>query len=369
MSRAAEPILLTPGPLTTSAAVKQAMLRDWGSRDPDFEALTRFVLAELLGIANAGSGHVAVPIQGSGTYAVEAMIGTLARRDGRMLVLTNGAYGQRMIAIARGVGLDVTDYAVPETQVHDPAELRRRLAADPSIRSVGVVHCETTSGILNPVESFADIVGEAGRDLYVDSMSAFGAIPVDARRLRFAGLAASANKCLQGVPGIAFVICPEDRLAEAKGRSPSLVLDLEAQHRQLLADGQWRFTPPTHIVAALAEAIRELAAEGGPAARLARYRKNSRILIEGMRGLGFDSLLADEVQSPIIASFAEPAADWFAFPAFYERLKTMGFAIYAGKMKVGGTFRVGSIGAVDPNTMTDFVACVERTVAAMKEGR
>jgi 2-aminoethylphosphonate-pyruvate transaminase len=200
-------------------------------------------------------------------------------------------------------------------------------------------------------------------------MSAFGAIPVDAEKLRFAGLAASANKCLQGVPGIAFVLCRERHLAESRGRSPSLVLDLEAQHRQLLADGQWRYTPPTHIVAALAQALRELAQEGGPAARLARYRENSRVLIEGMRRLGFDSLLADGVQSPIIASFAEPAADWFAFPAFYDRLKALGFAIYAGKMKVGGTFRVGSIGAVDAAVMRDFLGGVARTVADMRAGR
>lgn len=369
MNRPQEPILLTPGPLTTSAGVKQAMLRDWGSRDPDFEALTRFVLAELLTIANAGSDCVAVPIQGSGTYAVEAMIGTLVRRDGKMLVMTNGAYGQRMIAIARGVGLDVAEYAVPETDLHDPAELRRLLTADPSIRSVGIIHCETTSGILNPVDSFATVVAEAGRDLYIDSMSAFGALPVDARTLRFAGLAASANKCLQGVPGIAFVLCPERHLADSRGRSPSLVLDLEAQHRQIVADGQWRFTPPTHIVAALAEALRELAREGGPAARLARYRENSRVLVEGMRRLGFDSLLSDGVQSPIIASFAEPAADWFSFPVFYEALKQRGFAIYAGKMKVGGTFRVGSIGAIEPATMRAFLAGVEETIEWMKAGR
>lgn len=369
MSTVSEPLLLTPGPLTTSMTVKKAMLRDWGSRDPDFEALTRFVLAELLKIAKAGPDYVAVSIQGSGTYAVEAMIGTLVRRDGRMLVLANGAYGQRMLGIARGLGLETLEYAVPETEVHDPSELRRRLAADPSIRSVGIIHCETTSGILNPVEALADVVAEAGRDLYLDSMSAFGALPVDAARLRFTGLAASANKCLQGVPGVAFVLSRQDHLAASKDRSPSLVLDLEAQYRQLQADGQWRFTPPTHIVAALAEALRELEAEGGPNARLARYRQNSRVLIEGMRSLGFETLLADAVQSPIIASFAEPKAGWFSFPAFYEALKQGGFAIYAGKMKVGGTFRVGSIGAVEPAAMQAFVACVTATVAGMKARR
>lgn len=367
-SATTDPILLTPGPLTTTDSVKRSMLRDWGSRDPDFEAITRFALSELLAIANADPAtYAAVPLQGSGTYAIEAMIGTLIPPEGSILVLSNGAYGQRIITICERTGLKLIEYSVAESAVHDLEEVRRRLVSDPSIHSVAVVHCETTSGLLNPIEAIADVVAEAGRKLFIDSMSGFGALPVDAGRLRFAALAASSNKCLQGVPGLAFVLCRRDELAAARGRSPSLVLDLEAQHRQIEADGQWRFTPPTHIVAAFCEALKELSLEGGASARLQRYRANCDALVDGMARLGFTPMLPSDLQAPIIVSFAEPREDWFSFPVFYDELKKRGFAIYAGKMKVGGTFRVGTIGAIDAAVIDRFIAAAADCVSLMRQ--
>lgn len=363
---AGEPILLTPGPLTTSMRVKQAMLRDWGSRDEAFVALNGRVLADIAKIAGCDESYAVVPLQGSGTYAVEAMIATLAPVDGRTLVLVNGAYGRRIVEICRRLGRDHAVYEVGENETHDMAVLGRRLARDPGIEAVAAVHCETTSGLLNPLEAIADVVAGAGRALLVDSMSGFGALPVDAGRLGFAALAASANKCLQGAPGMAFVICRKDDLAAAKGRSSSLVLDLEHQHRQMMADGQWRFTPPTHVIAALGEALDELGEEGGPDARFRRYSANCDALVSGMRELGFTPVLPRSLQAPVIVSFFEPQEAWFDFATFYDLLRRRGFAIYAGKMKQGGTFRIGTIGAVGPDTIAAFLAAARDVVAEMR---
>ncbi len=362
----AEPVLLTPGPLTTSLRVKQAMLRDWGSRDEAFTALTGKVLKGVKTIANAGEDYVAVPLQGSGTYAVEAMIATLAPVNGRTLVLVNGAYGRRIVEICRRYGKDHAVYEVAEHETHDPAELERRLAADTAIGAVVAVHCETTSGLLNPVEELAEVVQQAGRAFLVDAMSSFGALPVDAAKLAFAGLAASSNKCLQGVPGMAFVLCRRKDLDAAAGISPSLVLDLHAQNRQFETDGQWRFTPPTHVIAALGEALDELAEEGGPQARLSRYKENCAELVAGMARLGFSAVLPSALQAPVIVSFHEPRETWFGFDDFYDRLRRRGFAIYAGKMKQGGTFRIGTIGAIDCATIRRFLVCVAEVVVEMQ---
>ena len=360
-----DPLLLTPGPLTTSATVKAAMLHDWGSRDETFIAMNRGVRDRLVELANGRGSHVAVPIQGSGTFAVEAMLGTFVPRDGRVLVLTNGAYGQRMVAICKAIGRDVVVYETAEHEPPVPAEVRRRLAADPTIGHVAMIHCETTAGILNPVEAVAAVVAEAGRRLLVDSMSGFGALPVDAARLPFDGLASSANKCLQGVPGLAFVLCREAALAEATGRAPSVSLDLHAQWRAMEKDGQWRFTPPTHVVAALQQALAEHAAEGGVEGRRRRYEQNCKTLIDGMRRIGFQPLLPAALQAPIIVTFHMPKATGFDFGRFYDGLKQKGFVIYPGKLTAVDSFRMGCIGDLDADDMRSVLAAVERTLGEM----
>lgn len=361
-----EPILLTPGPLTTAEAVKRAMLRDWGSRDADFSALTSKVMAKLLAVAKAGPDYCAVPLQGSGTFAVEAMLGTFGPREGRLLVPVNGAYAKRMVEIARRLGLDVVDEAGIPYEPLEPDRLRETLRRDPSIRSVALVHCETGAGLLNPLSALARAVAEEGRDLLVDSMSGFGALPVDAESLGFTALAASANKCLEGVPGMAFVIARRDALERAKGRSPSIVLDLAAQHAQFEADGQWRFTPPTHVVAALGGALALLEREGGPPARLKRYEENRDTLVSGMRGLGFEPFLGASHQAPIIVAFRQPRESWFSFAAFYEALKSRGFAIYGGKLAEEATFRVGTIGAIDRSTVKRFLAAAAQVLRELQ---
>ncbi|MCA1298150.1 2-aminoethylphosphonate--pyruvate transaminase [Stappia indica] len=362
-----EPILLTPGPLTTSAQVKQALPQDWGSRDPAFVALTGRVLDGVRAVAGAGADYAAVPVQGSGTFAVEAMLGTLVAPDVGVLVLVNGAYGQRIAEICRRIGRHHQVYEVAETEVHDMAELARRLEDAPEIGFVAAVHCETTSGLLNPLAEIARTVREAGRELLVDSMSGFGALPLDARELAFAGLAASANKCLQGVPGLGFVLCRRELLDRCAGHAHSLVLDLHLQEQALAGDGQWRFTPPVQVMAALDAALAELREEGGPAARLARYTENCDTLLAGMTRLGFASALPRERQAPVIVSFLEPQESWFDFTRFYDVLRRRGYAIYAGKMRQHGTFRVGTIGAITPETMHGFLEAVTAVITEMKQ--
>lgn len=360
------PYLLTPGPLTTSATVKQAMLRDWGSRDGRFIGLNAGIRDRLVRLAGGGAdSHVAVPVQGSGTFAVEAMIGTLVPRAGRLLVLVNGAYGTRMVRIAEVAGRSVTALETAEDLPVSPAALAEALDADPAITHVAVVQCETTSGILNPIEAVAEVTRSRGRALLIDAMSAFGALPLDMAALGALAVAASSNKCLEGVPGMGFVIARRDALEAAKGNAHSLSLDLHDQWRGFEANAQWRFTPPTHVVAAFAQALDEHEAEGGVEGRGARYRANAAILIGGMRALGFETLLPDHLQAPIIVTFRMPADPAFVFADFYDRLRERGFVIYPGKLTVADSFRIGCIGRLGAEEMTAAVAAIRSTLSEM----
>jgi 2-aminoethylphosphonate-pyruvate transaminase len=361
-----EPYLLTPGPLTTSATVKQAMLRDWGSRGQGFIALNARLRARLVELAGAEGSHVAVPLQGSGTIVVEAMLGTLVTRSGQRLVLVNGAYGARMATIAGRHGRALITLETPEDRPNDPAALDRALAADPEISHVAAVHCETSSGILNPIETLAAVCRRHRRALLIDAMSAFGALPLDARRVPFEALAASANKCLEGVPGVGFALAQSSALEAAAGNAPSLALDLHDQWASMERTGQWRFTPPTHVLAALDQALAEHAAEGGVAGRGARYRENCRLLVEGMRALGFETLLPDEMQAPIIVTFRMPADPRFRFEDFYERLRRCGYLIYPGKLTATPSFRIGCIGRLGAAEIEGALAAIRQVLAQMR---
>lgn len=360
-----EPILLTPGPLTTSATVKRAMLRDWGSRDAAFIALNRRIRERLLALAQAADNHVCVPVQGSGTFAVEATIGTLVPGDGRLLVLVNGAYGRRMVRIAEVIGRAVTSLNWPEDVTVDAQALDQALAADPLISHVAVVHCETTSGILNPLQDVADVCARHRRSLLIDAMSSFGALPIDARQTPFAAVMASANKCLEGVPGVGFALIRREALEAAKNNAPSLSLDLYDQWQGLEANGQWRFTPPTHVLAAFDQALDEHAAEGGVAGRGARYRRNHQLLVEGMSALGFAMLVPPPLQAPIIVTFLMPADPRFVFAEFYDRLREKGFAIYPGKLTVAASFRIGCIGRIGEAEIRAALAAIGETMREM----
>ncbi|WP_457645314.1 2-aminoethylphosphonate--pyruvate transaminase [Profundibacter sp.] len=361
-----EPFLLTPGPLTTSYAVKQAMLRDWGSWDGDFRAVTAEMRKMLLDMINDTKGEFdCVPMQGSGTFSVEAMLASFTPRDGKVLVLSNGAYGKRIAQTLDylnrdHVVIDKGDYMPPRGE-----EVTAALRADPAITHVVVVHCETSSGILNPVAEISQAVYAEGRKLLIDSMSAFGAIPLDVGEIRYAAMVSSANKCIEGVPGFGFVIARKDELQAAKGRSHSLSLDLHAQWAHMNKTGQWRFTPPTHVVVAFLEALKAHKAEGGVAGRGARYANNRDVLVEGMRGLGFETLLKDRWLSPIIVTFFNPAHKSFYFNAFYDAMKRKGFIIYPGKLTVVDSFRLGCIGQMDADVMRQVVQAAKDSLNEM----
>ncbi len=351
-----EPYLLTPGPLTTSYEVKQAMLRDWGSWDDDFRAMTRDLRARLLGLIGSGAeAYDCVPIQGSGSYCVEAMLGTFVPKDGTVLVLANGAYGLRAAQTMEYLGRAFTlinkgDYLPPRG-----VEVAQALADDPAITHVLAIHCETSSGILNPIDEIAEATHAAGRKLLIDSMSAFGGVAMDVATLRYTAMVSSANKCIEGVPGFGFVIARIDELQAAKGNCHSLSLDVEAQWATMNKTGQWRFTPPTHVVAAFIEALNAHAAEGGVAGRAARYVDNRDVVVAGMRDLGFETLLDDRWLSPIIVTFFCPADPAFEFTRFYDLMKAKGFIIYPGKLTVVDSFRVGCIGQMDAHVMRAVV--------------
>ena len=365
MTETRDPWLLTPGPLTTSATVKAAMQHDFGSRDKRFIAINRRIRERLLDIAGVRDTHVCVPVQGSGTFAVEATIGTLTSADSHLLILVNGAYGRRIAKICDYYGRRFTVLESAEDVPNDTGAVEQTLRSDPTLSHVVAVHCETTSGILNPIEAVAEITATAGRSLIVDTMSAFGAIELDASQVAFDAVVASANKCLEGVPGLGFAIVRKSVLENCAGNAPSLSLDLYDQWQGLEANGQWRFTPPTHVIAAFDQALTEHEAEGGVAGRGARYRRNCEVLIAGMRSMGFVPLLADELQAPIIVTFHMPADPKFNFQDFYNRLSECGFVIYPGKLTVADSFRIGCIGRIGETEIRGALAAIESATIDM----
>jgi 2-aminoethylphosphonate-pyruvate transaminase len=359
------PILLTPGPLTTSDATRQAMLADWGSWDGAFNELTASVCRDLTAIVDAQSEHVCVPLQGSGTFSVEAALGTLVPRGCKVLVPDNGSYCKRITRILGYLGREAVVLAHGEQEPADPRRIDAALSADASITHVAQVHCETGTGILNPLPQIAEVAARHGRGLIIDAMSSFGAIPVDARHIRFDALIAASGKCLEGVPGMGFIIARRSALEKSGGNSSSLAMDLLDQWQYMQKTGQWRFTPPTHVLAALRAAIDQYKDEGGQAARLARYAANCGALISGMRALGFKTFLTDELQAPIIVTFHSPSDPKYQFGEFYRRVRERGFVLYPGKLTAVDTFRVGCIGAIGPNVLDQAVAAIAATLREM----
>ncbi len=365
LSPSGDPWLLTPGPLTTSLEVKQAALHDYGSRDSHFIAVNRRMRETLVDLTNGRGSHVCVPLQGSGTFVVEAMLGSFVPRDGKVLILINGAYGKRLAKICQVMGRGAVTQETPEDVPNDPEALEQALAADPEITHVAAVHCETTSGILNPIEQIARVTARHGRGFLIDAMSAFGAVPLDAREVPFDAVVASSNKCLQATPGMGFCIARSEALAKTEGNSHSLSLDLHDQYVSMEKDGQWRFTPPVHTILTFDQALKEFAAEGGVKGRGGRYRQNCRMLVDGMRRLGFQTLLPDELQAPIIVTFHMPADPRFQFEAFYEGLRGRGYIIYPGKLTVAESFRIGCIGHLGASEMRGALGAVEDLLSEM----
>lgn len=361
-----EPYLLTPGPLTISTRTKQAMLRDWGSWDVDFNSITGRIRERLLGIAHAGATHECVPMQGSGTFAVEAAVGTLVPRTGHVLIPQNGAYCQRIARIARYLGRKATTIDYAENARVEPADVERALGKDPSITHVALVHCETSAGILNPLHDVAEVVARHDKRLIVDAMSSFGALEIDARRTPFDAVIASSGKCLEGPPGMGFVIVRRAALERSEGNCHSLSMDLYDQWVYMQKTTQWRFTPPTHIVAALDAAIAQYLEEGGLAARGARYARNCRTLIDGLAALGLKSFLPPAIQAPIIVTFHAPGDPRYTFKSFYDAVKAHGYILYPGKLTTLETFRVGCMGQLGERGIGGAVEAVGKVLAEMR---
>lgn len=358
-------LLLTPGPLSTSDTVREAMLQDWCTWDKDYnEGVVSVLRRDLLDLAGLGNDYTTVLLQGSGTYCVEAVLGSAVTENDTLLIMANGAYGRRMADIARCRGLRHHLVSLRETEPVTPEAVLAALAAHPETTHFAMVHCETTTGILNPLADVAHAIHGRGLTFIVDAMSSFGGVPIDIEGLGIDFLVSSANKCIQGVPGFGFVIARRERVEACRGVSRSLSLDLYDQWNEMeQGRGKWRFTSPTHVVRAFSQALKELLEEGGIDARHRRYEANHRVLVEGMAKAGVEALLPASVQSPIITSFLYPGED-FDFPCFYEALKERGFVIYPGKISEAPTFRIGNIGDVFPRDFERLSRAVASILAA-----
>ncbi|WP_026958658.1 2-aminoethylphosphonate--pyruvate transaminase [Aliagarivorans taiwanensis] len=357
-------LLLTPGPLSTSESVRVAMLKDWCTWDDDYNKdIVEVIRGKLVALATNQPGYTSVLMQGSGTASVEATIGSAIDPQGKLLVVNNGAYGARIAQIASYLNIPCKVVAPGETAQPSLDAIAQHLKQDDSITHVATVHCETTTGILNPIEAICKLAKDHGKTMIVDAMSSFGGIPMDVGELGIDFLISSANKCIQGVPGFGFVIAKQSELDKCKGQARSLSLDLYDQwHCMEVNHGKWRFTSPTHTVRAFYQALLELEAEGGIAARHKRYKENQKVLVQGMRSLGFTPLLDESLHSPIITSFYSPEHSDYDFKRFYLNLKQRGFVIYPGKVSNADCFRIGNIGEVYPADIERLIAAVQQSM-------
>ena len=360
-------LLLTPGPLTTTRTVRESMMQEYSTWDVDYNGIVQSIRTRLVELATGDAAnpdtHTAVLMPGSGTFTVESVVGSVIPSDGKLLVLNNGAYGARITTIARMLKVEAVELGQAEIEPTDLGQVEQMLAGDPEITHVAMVHCETTTGMLNPVEAVGEIVRRLGRVFILDAMSSFGGIPMSMELTGAHYLISSANKCIQGVPGFGFVVADRAMLEATEGWSRSHSLDLFDQWREMETNGgKWRFTSPTHVVSAFARALDELKDEGGIEARHTRYVANQKTMVKGMRALGFRTLLGDDLQSPIITSFYYPDSAEFEFQKFYDALKSRGFVIYPGKVSHAQCFRIGSIGDVQPEDMTGLVGRISEVI-------
>lgn len=359
--------LLTPGPLTTTDTVKKEMMVDRCTWDDDYKAITQDIRRQLLQLAGVSDReYTAVLMQGSGTFGVESVLSSVIGDDEKVLICSNGAYGERMTQICDRNRVAYVHYRQVYNKVPDAAEVARYLTEDPSITHVAMVHSETTSGILNDIQSVGKVVMESGRTFIVDAMSSFGGMEIPVADWGIDFLVSSANKCIQGVPGFSFIVCRRDKLLASEGKARSLSLDLLDQWRGMEKDGKWRYTSPTHVVLAFAQALKELDSEGGIPARCRRYTDNNRLLIQKMKELGFDTYIDNTHQGPIITTFLYPSGVSFRFPEFYQYIKERGYAIYPGKLTDMDTFRIGNIGEIYREDIEKLIRIIGEFLAEKK---
>lgn len=361
-------LLFTPGPLTTSETVKAALVRDLGSRDTNFIQVVRDIRQNLLDLAGLqeNEDYTAILMQGSGTFGVESVISSvIPQENGKLLVIINGAYGRRIAAMAKVLHIPIVELSYPENSLPDLAEIDTTLSQDTKITHIAAIHCETTTGLLNPIEAIGKIVAKHNRIFFVDAMSSFGAIPLDMVDAQIHFLVSSANKCIEGLPGFSFAIVHKETLLQTKGYARSMSLDLLAQWQGLEKNGQFRFTPPVQIMLAFHQALLEIQAEGGVEGRGKRYAENNKIIIDGMKKLGLQPYLDAEIQSYIITTFYYPEHPNFDFEIFYQSLSDKGYVIYPGKLTQADCFRIGNIGRLDASHMQGLLEAIATTFEEM----
>ena len=363
----ADKLLFTPGPLSTSPTVKEAMLQDLGSRDDAFIAVVREIRSELLRLGGVSQeqGYETVLMQGSGTFGVESVISSVVGKNDQLLILVNGAYGERIVKMAKVHGINHIVKTIPENEIVPSQVVAELLSQQPGITHIACIHSETTTGLFNPITEIGAVCKEAGKVFIVDAMSSFGGVQMDIKAMQIDFLVSSSNKCIEGVPGFSFVLCKKSELLKAQGQARSLSLDLHDQWNGLEKNGQFRFTPPTHSLFAFRQAIRELDAEGGIVAREARYKKNKAMLDAGMQAMGFNYYLHHAIQGHIISSFLYPQDPNFDFMKFYQALSDRGLVIYPGKLSLMDAFRIGNIGYLFPKDIEALLKAIREVLTEM----
>jgi len=358
-------LLFTPGPLNTSDITKKTTLTDLGSRDIDFIRINKLLFSNILKLSFANKGYVCLPIQGSGTFCLEAIFETLLSNKSKILILTNGTYGNRLINICKKNRKKFLVLKFSENEVISIDKTEKILSKNKSISHLALIHCETSSGILNPLNEIALLCKKYKTKLIVDAMSSFGGININIQKNNIDALISSANKCLEGIPGFSFSIIKKNSLLQSKGNANSLTLDLFDQWTGFLKNNQWRFTPPTHSIIALSSALEQLKKEGGVNSRNKRYKNNYLTLINGMKKMGFKCYLDENLHSPIIVSFQMPKNPKFNFNFFYNNLSKLGFVIYPGSITNQETFRIGCIGNIYPKHIKMLLKAIKKTLLKM----
>ena len=360
-------LLFTPGPLTTSQSVKEAALVDLGSRDNSFIAIVAGIRNELLKLAHANTPeYEAVIMQGSGTFGIESVISSAIPANGMLLNIINGAYGRRISQMARVHSIPLIEIINDENQLPDPGEIESALMKNPQITHISVIHGETTTGLINPIEKIGEIAKKYNIPLIVDAMSTFGAYDTDIKKLNISYLVSSSNKCIEGIPGFSFILARRSELEKCRNQARSLSLDIYDQWNGLNSNGQFRFTPPVQSLIAFSQALKELDNEGGVIARAGRYEENNNILIKEMTELGFELYLPANVRGYIITSFIYPAHKNFSFEKFYSELNERGCVIYPGKLSKTDCFRIGNIGHLYPSDIKKLTSAVKEVLELME---
>lgn len=362
-------LLFTPGPLTTSDTVKAASVRDLGSRDTGFIQVVREIRRMLLDLGGlqGNEDYTAILMQGSGTFGVESVISSvIPQENGKLLVIVNGAYGRRIATMAKTLHIPTLELSYPENSVPDLTEIEETLRLNEAITHVAAIHCETTTGLLNPIEDIGNIVAKYNSVYFVDAMSSFGAVPINIVDSQIYFLVSSANKCIEGLPGFSFVIAHKETILQTEGFARSMSLDLLAQWQGLENNGQFRFTPPVQVLLAFHQALVEIQEEGGVEGRGKRYAENNKIIIEGMKKLGLEPYLDVDTQSYIITTFPYPEHPNFSFETFYNSLSDKGFVIYPGKLTQADCFRIGNIGRMNATHMHGLLDAVAATFDEME---